>query len=79
MKEKKKIDKIRKRCSRQEKLLIKINKPNTFNKRQKNHLSSTPDSSLSIQTPNMSTIYVPVDIPPPVFQEHLSRKLFGTH
>ena len=66
MKEKKKVDKIRKRCSRQEKLLIKINKPNTFNKRQKNHLSSTPDSSLSIKTPNMSTIYSPVDIPPPV-------------
>ena len=60
---KRKVDKLRKQPSRQEKLLIKINKPNKFNKRQKNHLSSTQDSSLSIQTPNMSTIDSLVEIP----------------
>ena len=44
IKEKRKVDKVRKQCSSQEKLLIKISKPNTINKRQKNDLSSTPDS-----------------------------------
>ena len=47
-KEKRKVEKLRKRCNSQEKLLIKVNKPNALNKRRKNHLSSTPDSSLLI-------------------------------
>ena len=42
------MEKLRKRCNSQEKLLIKVNKPNALNKRRKNHLSSTPDSSLLI-------------------------------
>ena len=63
IKEKRKVDKLRKLCNRQEKLLIKINKLNTFNKRQKNHLSSTPDSSLSIQLPSMPKKDSPVLIP----------------
>ena len=68
-------DKFRKRSSRQGKLLIKINKPNTFNKRQKNHLPSTTDSSLSIQTPTMSTIYFSVDIPTPASPETSLSKI----
>ena len=59
---KRKVEKLRKRCNSQRKLLIKINKPNALNKRRKNHLSSTPDSSLSMQTHNMSTIDCPVEI-----------------
>ena len=56
-------------------MLIRINKPNTFNKRQKNHLSSTPDSSLSVRTPNMSTIDSSVEIPTPVSPETSLSKI----
>ena len=69
------MDKLRKQCNRQEKLLIKTNKPNTSNKRQKNHLSSTPDSSLSIQTPNMPITDWPVEIPTPVSPEKSLSKI----
>ena len=72
---KKKVDKFRKQSSRQEKWLIKINMWNTFSKRQKNHLPSITDSSLSIQTPNMSTIYFPVDTPTPASPETSLSKI----
>ena len=68
-------DKFRKRSSRHEKLLININKPNAINKRQKNHLPSTTDRSLSIQKPNMSTIYFSVEIPTPASPETSLSKI----
>ena len=63
---KKKSGQVKKAMQQAGKVLIKINKPNTSNKRQKNHLSLTPDSSLSIQTPNMPITDWPVEIPTPV-------------
>ena len=51
------------------KVAYKNNKPNTFNKRQNQDLSSTTDSSLSIETPNMSTIDSPIEILTPVSPE----------
>lgn len=48
IKEKIKVDKLRKPWSGRKSC---FNEPNTFNKKQTYHLSSTPDSSLSIQTP----------------------------
>ena len=58
---------------------MKINNPNAFNKRQKNHLPSIPDSSLSVQIPNISTIDSPVEIPTPVSPEaYLSKIIWDT-
>ena len=40
------VNKTMQQCNQQDELLIIKNKPNTFNKRQNNYLSLTPDSSL---------------------------------